>query len=257
MHIRDNKFIVSASARSGSSFLIRLLTSHPEVVCHGELFQTGRKQGFLAGHYERLREQSPEADRAITELRERDVNRYLYDIVFDSQNKSAAGFKFKTTEQFNPDFRDITDLLVADTDIKVILLRRRDLLAQYISQKCVSLTGINRALQENEIPQYDPFDVPASSVLSYFKRLTDWEKKAAQAFAEHRTFHIDYEDLVTNAENCRGKLQDFIGVETGNMETDLKKLVKDSYALVANIEPTIRILTENGYSERLSIPPSN
>ena len=79
--LKDSSFIISCAARTGSTMLVHMLRSNPEIMCHGEVFNY-RNIGGLMGSYNSLRE-SAEHDKALLDLYRKDPNTFLYKVVFD------------------------------------------------------------------------------------------------------------------------------------------------------------------------------
>ena len=123
MHFRNDKFMISCPARSGSSMLCSLIHSHPQAICHHEVFAFDG-QPTVMGVYARKRRDDPEFERQLRKYRDERPEAFLYDIVFDSQRRRCVGFKFKTDEALQPAYRGILDLIVTDKDIKIVHLVR-------------------------------------------------------------------------------------------------------------------------------------
>ena len=69
MHLRDDKFLINCSARTGSTLLVHLLNSHPDAICHGEPFGP-EVVGNIAGRYRAARQADPEAERVVQQMRD-------------------------------------------------------------------------------------------------------------------------------------------------------------------------------------------
>src|SRR6056297_3457234 len=141
MYFRDNMFMISCPARSGSTMLVHLLRSHPDIWCNGEVFGTDPVQGLLGSHVQRsqLYENYWED---ITLQRDRDPARFLYKYVLDTQARSVAGFKLKSDEMLAPQYEEICNVVASDTDLKIILLHRNNLLDRYVSHRVAMHTGV-------------------------------------------------------------------------------------------------------------------
>ena len=53
---RDNGFMITCPARSGSSMLVHLLRSHPEICAHDEVFSPDKVRGLSGKYLQRSRE---------------------------------------------------------------------------------------------------------------------------------------------------------------------------------------------------------
>jgi LPS sulfotransferase NodH len=124
------KYVILATPRSGSSHLVDLLDSHPQLCCAGELFNPHgaalRKLGMRNKDDMRLAGQAPLEflDRVIAKTREGD------------EVKPCFGFKL----MLHHDPRMI-DHVLEDPQWCVIVLERRDLLAQWTSAGLAKKTG--------------------------------------------------------------------------------------------------------------------
>lgn len=118
------RFIILAVPRTGSNLLCTLLHSHPDILCHHELFNPRgifyaldlRNTGYSIGGMS---------------LDQRDVQslEFLSRVWSAGEHHQAIGFKM-TGRQHEVAF----DSLLKDTSIRKIVLRRRDALATYVSR---------------------------------------------------------------------------------------------------------------------------
>ena len=174
MHLRDDKFLVSCAARSGSTMLCTLIRSHPQAICHGEVL--AQEQPPVSGIYARKSKENPEFARKIRRYRDQHPQRFLYDIAFNPQGRRCVGFKFKTDEAFQPRFEAIREVIAADKDIKIIHLIRRNLLDQYVSHRVVEKTGLTFLRPTDDRPQVAPFTVDIDHFTAY---VNDVQQRAA------------------------------------------------------------------------------
>lgn len=255
-HLRNTKFIISCPARSGSTMLLHLLRSNPAVLCHGEVFG-GQRLGHVAGAYAVRRRKEEGVDEALHALARDDAKRFLYDIVFDAQGKAVCGFKFKTDEAFSEKCRHIQDMIRADTDIKVLQLRRRNILAQFISHQVVlKQTGVTLVMKEEDRPRVAPFQVDVREAVDYFEDVMAREARVATEYPEHRRLLVDYEDLVQEGHPVREAIQHFLGVPVGTLSTGTKKILKGNESLLENVGAVVEALRERGFGARAGDDPA-
>lgn len=250
MYLRDNKFVISCPARSGSTMLLHLLRSNPQVMCHGEVF--GRDGlGHIAGDYAARRRADPEATAQLTAYRERAPASFLYDIVFDGQGRRVVGFKFKTDEAFDERFADIQDIIRDDLDIKIVQLRRRNVLDQFISHQVVlNQTGVTWIGQGDERPRIESFRVDVREAVSYVLDVVRREEEVPRVYEGHRRMLVDYEDLVDPSHPVRGELQAFLDIEAQELTTPTRKIIDRNETLVENVEDVRAALRLMGLGER-------
>lgn len=119
-------FAVVCEARSGSGYLCSALDSHPALACHDELFNPAlavRRYGV--GPFQRSGQPNP--------------RRYIEAVQRHTQACSGArrvGFKL----HFRHD-PAVLELLLGDPRQRIILLHRRDKLAQWASYRLARVTG--------------------------------------------------------------------------------------------------------------------
>ena len=249
-HFRDNKFIISCPARSGSTMLVHLLRSNPHILCHGEVFG-GDTIGPLRGVYPAKRKSDPSFEERLWQYRTQCPETFLYDIVFDTQDRRVVGFKFKTDEAFDPKYQDVFDIIRRDTAIKVIHLRRKDLLDQYISHQVVlNQTQTTFVTSHETIPEISPFRVDIPHLLAYFSEVLKREKLAHQVYANHRQAMVNYEDLVHETHPIRDSVQMFLGLQPVPLTTTTRKIIQRNTDLIMNREEVIAVLTQHGYTHR-------
>ena len=250
MYLRDNKFIISCPARSGSTMLLHLLRSNPAIMCHGEVI--GRDGiGHIAGAYAAKRKDDPEVTERLHAYRTRDPAAFLYDIVFDAQGREVVGFKFKTDEAFDARFADIQQVIRDDRDIKILQLRRRNILDQFISHQVVlHQTGVTWIGDDDQRPEVEPFDVDVREAVAYVLDVLQREAATAEAYPAHRRFLVDYEDVVAPAHTSLVEAQAFLGVEPRALSTPTRKILERTETLVGNVEQVREALRLMGLAER-------
>ena len=222
--LKDSSFIISCAARTGSTMLVHMLRSNPEIMCHGEVFNY-RNIGGLMGSYNSLRE-SADHDKALLDLYRKDPNTFLYKVVFDTQDKRIAGFKIKTDEIFRRPYSRLRRLLKKDTDIKVLHLYRADLIGQFVSLKVVhDQTGVTLIHADDQRPTIKPFTADAREFQAFLKDVFRREQKSLDLYGAHRSFMISYEEAVKADATTLQNMQLFLGVNPKPLETTTVKIL--------------------------------
>ncbi len=249
-HIKDSNFIINCAARTGSTFLLNLLRSNPQIMMHGEVL-TPNGVGALTGVYGKKIRENAGFQALLDQALYADPKKFIYDQIFDKQARRVVGFKYKTDESLNPDFKPFSDIIFADKDIKVIMLYRRDLLAQYVSHQVVlKQTGVTLVKDKKNLPKVSPFKVDLKHIGVFFKDVTERENKAKDVYSNHRTFDIVYEDIVDPGHPSLRELQQFLGVRYHPLESNSLKIIKDNYALIKNLRRVKERLTNLGFTDR-------
>jgi hypothetical protein len=252
MYLRDSKFIISCAARTGSTFLVHLLRSNPKILCHGEVISLD-KVGNLTGTYGKKRREIPDYAEALHHEFINEPERFIYSSIFDSQGHRTTGFKYKTDESLSPEYGAYTDIIADDKDIKVIHLKRRNLLDQYISHQVVLKQSGVTLLLGNERPEIEPFECDIGHVTKYFKDVVRREKASAELYEAHRFFNVNYEDLVAdiNTAHSRRDIQRFLEVKVVPLTSHTKKIISDSNTLVTNIDEVLEHFSNTAFSDRI------
>jgi LPS sulfotransferase NodH len=242
-HLRDDKFVISCAARSGSTMLVMLLHSHPDILCHSEVFEA-EKLGYIAGRYRRLRTHDPTVSSALQGYRVERPEAFLYDVVFNADGHRAVGFKFKTDEAFgsDPRFTVINQLILKDHDIKIIRLHRRDLVAQYVSHVVTRQTGVLLLRGDEPRPAIKPFEVDPRKALDHVLDVRRRDQMATDAYAQHRSVSVFYEDLVLDNDPARNDLLAFLGVPSAPLSFSTTKILPSLDDLVLNIAEVRRVV---------------
>jgi LPS sulfotransferase NodH len=222
------RFMVLGTARTGSNLLLSLLSGHPAIKTHGELF----KLDALAA--DNLRDV---LDDPIVYLRRRLGTAHPDDV-------TAVGFKMfyhhltlehvdmlpsvaavvdsqydRTTLERR--FKDAWDRLIADRDLRVIHLKRRNMLDTFISLKTALHTqhwwSVARAARPTS------FRLDPEECHRYFQRLAGLVASADDAFAGHATIEVVYENLVEWREQTLASVFAFLGVPWHAVTTRMNK----------------------------------
>ncbi len=161
--------------RTGSTHLVSLLDSHPQIRCFGELFTY--QEGTLDEAY-------------ITSSRS-DPEDYLAHLTAPL-TESAVGFKLPLSSlRAHPDVLE----LLQPKDLRMVRLRRLNLLALLVSR---------RLLASTRVPQSTRGDYGDATVvldpkqcLAVLKRIEEHESYLDEIAAGKPVFRITYEELVT------------------------------------------------------------
>jgi LPS sulfotransferase NodH len=131
-----HKFVLVSHQRSGSTMLIKSLSSHPQVIAHLELFLSDR----IDFHYNDL---DTVVDPKTLYIRDQFPIEFLNKLIFRGYETSiqAVGFKmFPETMNLNR-FKSVWDWLNKDSSIKIIYLKRDNLLAVFTSLMVATKSG--------------------------------------------------------------------------------------------------------------------
>lgn len=210
MRMRENAFMITCPSRSGSTFLVHLLRSHPDILCHGEVLVGDRLTGIY-GSYRTKSLKNPEILEQLAEERRENFERFFYQRVLDSQDKKLVGFKLKSDELVLPEYEVVKDVVARDRDIAVIHLNRRNFLERYLSWYVADqVTGIHMVHQTQELPDVPPVHLDPQACLADFKAAQERETFTRTLFKDHPMIEVCYEDLVAAHENVSHHIFDFL-----------------------------------------------
>ena len=191
MSIQATRFIIICAARTGSTMLRSMLNSHPQMVCHREVFSP-RLMGF-AGIYNQKDSDSPIRQFVEKTRNERPVD-FLRDYVFYAGSYQAIGAKIKYDELEQPRWSAVFDSLLADREIRVVHLIRENRLRRLVSAIIAELTGVT------VVPASDPqaglrspvpkIVVDVERCIHDFTAVQAAEARFRRHFSGHRIFEV-------------------------------------------------------------------
>jgi hypothetical protein len=238
---RPTRFVVLAAPRSGSNMLCSLLNSHPQVLCHHEIFNPGgiyyalplRQNGFSIG---------------TLEDRDADPLTFLERVWATPLGRAAVGFKM-TCRQNPAVFRRVLD----DKGVRKIVLRRRNRVKALVSTLVAERTGVWEAYREADVPRCRPKVRVTPQALrehvraddAYYAEIDGVLRLTAQTY-----LRVAYERLGTPDERVR--VLRFLGVRPDSAQQaaamtaasvkqnppDLREVVENFAELLASVRGT-------------------
>lgn len=237
-------FVIFCTNRTGSTLLVTLLDSHPEILCIGEAFKTENNRinhpefsylTFRGGFFKKKFKDIIRRDVLVCE--------YL-DYIYSLKGFQAIGFKL-ITDHFKK-YRNIRKYLIKN-NIKVIYLTRKNLLKKHIS----SLTAARRNLYASkEKVSTIRINVSPRNVLQSLENLHKEEKDLEKAIDGLNTIQITYEDLKKNMHNECSKILSFLDVDfQAKLTTKLVKINPDNLKeVIENYEEVARVIENSPFS---------
>lgn len=189
------RFLVLSSPRCGSHMLRRSLCSHPNIVCLTEMFNPD------------LTNNEPfDACATDTELLNERIFRKYPDRV------RAVGFLLhRSGARIAHRPGELWRKLMLDRELRVISLRRENLLRRYISYELMRQKRTNRR---------------TSSVFSPEELKTEFELREAeltwfdQRFSHHQMLPVSYEEMCASYNETMARIQTFLDVPVQKLQTD-------------------------------------
>lgn len=228
-HDQYKRFIVLGRPRIGSSWLISLLDSHPNIYARGEIF---------------LR------------LNGRDY-REILNKVFCKQplNIKAVGFKIFYLQPYDDTNCGLWPELIEAQHIHVIHLKRKNILQTLLSKKISHQTKISKATRGNQLKDIQKRKVELSyetylqdiqerkieftyeELLTEFKTLKSLEAEFDDKFRSHPILTVYYEDLVSRLNIEMETITNFLELPFYHPKSQYVKLNPENPStLIANYE---------------------
>ena len=217
------RFLITCPARTGSSMLTSFLQSHPDICMHGEVFGRGAPLAFFGLDYSRG---APPLEDVLRRIRNRSPVRFLTKFVFYAGAYRAVGLKLKYEELLRPEYGELMHHLGDDTEIKIVHLRRENLLERFLSQHvAVKVTKVYNISDEADRPaDPGPVYLPIDECEDDFARTERRQARFHDCFAGHDAIEVTYEQLVASREVTLRRVQEFLGLEPRPLETIHKRL---------------------------------
>lgn len=208
------KFIIIATARSGSSMLVEFLNNQLNIRCESELLQAHQEIKYLKF----LKESShlnPEIfPRFVSTLgtdplklvgnRNRNFIEYLS--IWESVcSSNHFGFKLffdshlRSSKLPKEDSIKVEDFLryIKDNDIKIIHLTRDNILLKYVSVLTSNITGVFSSINTSQINSIS-VEVPYKQFIKYQRNTQKEEEDVVDFcfFNKIEYYHVTYENLI-------------------------------------------------------------
>jgi LPS sulfotransferase NodH len=202
-HTGYTRFLILASARTGSTLLARSLNRHSQIVAYGEIL---RDKGFFPARFVEFgRSQGLYQIDPVAFLERKVYRKYPQDV-------AAVGFKifYGHAPRDTAWGQAVWKTLTEQKTIKVLHLKRRNLLRAHLSRQ--------QAAETREWIHYSAgrsnhaVTLSYSDTLAHFTRTRQQEMEYAALFAGHPVIDVYYEDLAAVFENEMARLQAFLGV---------------------------------------------
>lgn len=205
MHPRQKltRFVIIATPRCGSNWLCTLLDSHPDILCHHELFnpdgirvsQTYHRQNRSLGNLE-LREKAP--------------LEFLQLAWREATDCKATGFKINIDQP-----ETVFDEVLGNPDIRKIVIRRRNRIRTFVSERVAEITGGWESYEYSKrVKSPLPIAVSPEELKEQVARNQAFYRGICQRLKElHQDWlEVEYEHLASTTQ--RIALLEYLGVDT-------------------------------------------
>lgn len=258
------RFIILGHARTGSNMLAFSLNSSPHIICFGEIFLPMR--GTI-GYFVKGYDNSSVDDRA---LRNRDFKRFLEERIFCAHPRAIHAVGYKMAYVHFPWFPGLLEWMTGDTELRVLHLKRRNLLRLLVSLRIAQTTGkwmdvqpatiaarltpvnalravrhplraadsLRRQLQR-EKPTREPDRAPVllkeAECRDFFRDVERDADHYGGLFRHHPCLTLYYEDLLRDYEGVFNQVQAFLDLEPRTLSiTTRRQNPEPLHKLIAN-----------------------
>lgn len=230
--VNYNKFVIVSHLRSGTHLLRTSLESHPSIVCQTEVFNSDSDQLPYP--------LSTTTAEVLNEWVYRDFPSEITSVGFILQAYHPWGLQAFPGIRENPHWADIWPTLKRIPHLKVIHLRRENVLRRHLSHVLARETGHWHAWDRKRvalvshletIPQTNDKQLVRSTVTLDAARLRhDFEEveqlhdRVEDEFSMHEYHSVSYESLVKNFTEVCEEIQVFLGVAPTALSAAVFKL---------------------------------
>lgn len=229
------RFIILAAPRTGSNLLCTLLNSHPEVLCHHELFNPN-------GIFYALDCRDGSLDLGSMAERDRVPFGFLQRVWENQRGASCVGFKMTRGQN-----DAVMQHLVGDSGVLKIVLHRKNRLKTFVSELVARQTGQWEAYAWDEVVTDTPkvrVDVESLKAHSDLNERFYDDIRHSLHTKHQACIEMSYEDIFSRSEQVR--LLGFLGVEATEVrlahssvkqnDSDLRNLVENFHELELAME---------------------
>ncbi|MBI5620154.1 sulfotransferase [Candidatus Gottesmanbacteria bacterium] len=217
MHHKYQQFIILSTYRSGSVWLLSLLNSHPMVRGFGECFHPA--------YFNRFPHVTAAQPWFLAHVRDCFPLLFLRHHVYAAypSNIHAVGFKLMYTQAIRWRSGKIWEWLRVHHEVKIIHLKRNNLLASYVSTILTLKTNVIMATNPADIHKIK-ITINPQECLKYFLIVSTHRKYYDKFFKQSDVLDIIYEDVVADKEKQLARTLNFLKLPLVPLTSPLIKL---------------------------------
>lgn len=231
----NTPFVVLGTQRSGTTFLITLLDSHPGIFCAGEIFKTNPTK-ILHDEF------------SYRNHKDKEIYEFL-DYFYKKNNTfKAVGFKLMLDQlKLNPVILEF----IKNNNLKIILMERENTLKLHVSHLIARQTNIwasPRPVEQVRIP------IDTASIIAELDAIAQKKEENEKISSKFGALKVIYENLVTKKEKTVRDILKFINVDDRfiDLETSQKKINSDDLKeVIENYEEVYTVLKDTPYEKCL------
>jgi LPS sulfotransferase NodH len=224
-HSDYEKFIILGLSRSGSNLLRDLLNAHSGVITFGELLRNDDALSWNCPVNDKFKSTSKE----IASLIQNDPVKLMETMVFGRLPKhvKALGFKLFYYHAQGPNLKPVWTYLRDDKSIKILHLKRKNLLKRYVSLVKAKNSNVWRDASGRKTSSFSvtlDFDECRAS----FEDAIRWQEESAEYFRDHGLIDVIYEDLATDCRLPMMRVQEFLNLPYEDVQPTIYKQSKQT-----------------------------
>lgn len=211
------RFVIVGTARTGTTMLISLLNAHSQAMSFGEIFRSPDAIGWDVSGYAK-----PENQDALVIYRH-DPLRFLQKTIYRKwkPGQRAMGFKLFYYHARETPFSAIWDYLRTETDIRIIHIKRRNILAQYLSLQRAHLT--NQWTDHDSSGTAESLHLSVEDCRRHFIWVNAQEAETDTFFVHHPLLQLEYEALIADRDGQMRRVQDFLGLDRQHLKPGTRR----------------------------------
>jgi len=230
-------YVIVSLARTGSTYLESLLSSHPDILSFREIFGARKSvRGNRGLVYVYTIFQKPNINNAFRVLLYKNIRLiramlfklpvqvFLSSLLFGSYPTQikCAGFKYHLYHGAR--LPELREYLHRQKEIKIVHLIRKNYLHMLVSEK-LAQSSCQWELKDKTANKAHDITIilQKSECEKKFLRYKEQEQEAATMFAGHDLLAVYYQDLVDHQKSTLDGIQEFLGIERKLLSSPLKK----------------------------------
>jgi LPS sulfotransferase NodH len=226
--------VIISYPRTGSTFLVKVLNSCTNIICHSEIFHKKTEPFNRSILDKSCLPETSIVDKLLGQnslvklrkLKEKNYKEFLTHTYQPKDKVDAIGFKI-----FDKQNNQALEYLLGNRDIKKIILVRENFLRSFISQELALMTGVWDRHNESTIPQLneieldiEKFEIYKKSTNQHVARITQRLDNEGQDFLK-----LTYEEITK--EFPQNKIEKALRVTLDNITTEIDQKQQNPFDL--------------------------
>jgi len=230
-------FVIVSLARTGSTYLESLLSSHPDILTFREIFGLRKSYpGYRGLVYLYTLFHKSNVHHVLKVLFHKNFNliralifrlpvqTFLSSLLFGSYPSAIKGVGFKYHLYHGTRLPELKEYLRQHEEIKIVHLIRKNYLHLLVSEKLAQASHQWKLKDKTANKAHDiRFILKKAECEDTFLQREKQEKEAETLFSGHDILILNYEDLVHKQGWALDRVQEFLGVEKRQLSSPLKK----------------------------------